>query len=162
MEDGLPGCVFPCQGIFTPTSSNTVYGSALNPCLSSGVESEHVSPRPWYHHLHELHSGISWEPGGILNTTRTSTLTLFANTGPICTHCRNGGKAELTYLQSPTSRYAQSNHLPDLNSLTRRLLSQALNHELGPKGVHVVHVNVDGPVDAPETLGKLMPEVILY
>ena len=39
------------------------------------------------------------------------------------------------------------------------MIAQSLNHELGPKGVHVVHVNVDGPVDAPETIGKLMPEV---
>lgn len=40
----------------------------------------------------------------------------------------------------------------------RRMITQALNHEYGPLGVHVAHINVDGPVDAPETLGKLMPE----
>jgi NAD(P)-dependent dehydrogenase (short-subunit alcohol dehydrogenase family) len=39
----------------------------------------------------------------------------------------------------------------------RRMVTQALSHEYGPQGVHVAHVNVDGPVNAPETLGKLMP-----
>ena len=41
----------------------------------------------------------------------------------------------------------------------RRNLTQSLNAELGPKGIHVCHVNLDGPVDAPETIGKLMPEM---
>lgn len=38
----------------------------------------------------------------------------------------------------------------------RRMLCQTLNAEFAPQGVHVVHVVVDGPVDAPDTLGKLM------
>lgn len=38
----------------------------------------------------------------------------------------------------------------------RRMLCQTLNAEFAPKGVHVAHVVVDGPVDAPDTLGKLL------
>ncbi len=38
----------------------------------------------------------------------------------------------------------------------RRMLSQSLNAELGPQGIHVCHVNVDGPVLAPETIGKML------
>ena len=38
----------------------------------------------------------------------------------------------------------------------RRMLCQTLNAELGPKGIHVVHVLVDGAVDAPDTLGKML------
>ena len=38
----------------------------------------------------------------------------------------------------------------------RRMLCQTLNAELGPKGVHVVHILIDGAVDAPDTLGKLL------
>jgi NAD(P)-dependent dehydrogenase (short-subunit alcohol dehydrogenase family) len=38
----------------------------------------------------------------------------------------------------------------------RRMLCQTLNAEFAPKGVHVAHVIVDGPVDAPDTLGKLL------
>ena len=40
----------------------------------------------------------------------------------------------------------------------RRNLCQSINAVLGPKGIHVSHINLDGPVDAPETIGKLMPE----
>ena len=38
----------------------------------------------------------------------------------------------------------------------RRMLCQSLNAEFAPKGVHVAHVLIDGPVDAPDTLGKLL------
>ncbi len=38
----------------------------------------------------------------------------------------------------------------------RRLLCQSLNAEFGPKGIHVAHVLIDGAVDAPDTLGKLL------
>merc|ERR1712110_993596 len=31
----------------------------------------------------------------------------------------------------------------------RRMLTQSLAAELGPKGIHVVHVNIDGLVNAP-------------
>ncbi|MEO0575872.1 MAG: SDR family NAD(P)-dependent oxidoreductase [Pseudomonadota bacterium] len=40
----------------------------------------------------------------------------------------------------------------------RRLLCQSLNAEFGPKGIHVAHIVVDGPVDAPDTLGKMLGE----
>lgn len=38
----------------------------------------------------------------------------------------------------------------------RRMLCQTLNAEFAPKGIHVAHVVVDGAVDAPDTLGKLL------
>lgn len=38
----------------------------------------------------------------------------------------------------------------------RRMLCQTLNAEFAPKGVHVAHVVVDGAVDVPDTLGKLL------
>lgn len=38
----------------------------------------------------------------------------------------------------------------------RRMLCQTLKAELAPQGVHVAHVVVDGSVDAPDTLGKLL------
>ena len=42
----------------------------------------------------------------------------------------------------------------------RRNLCQSLRAELAPEGVHVCHVNIDGTVDAPESIGKiLMPKV---
>lgn len=38
----------------------------------------------------------------------------------------------------------------------RRMLCQSLNAELAPQGIHVAHILVDGAVDAPDTLGKLL------
>lgn len=38
----------------------------------------------------------------------------------------------------------------------RRMLCQTLNAEFGPQGVHVAHVVIDGPVNSPDTLGKLL------
>jgi NAD(P)-dependent dehydrogenase (short-subunit alcohol dehydrogenase family) len=38
----------------------------------------------------------------------------------------------------------------------RRMLCQSLNAEFGLKSVHVVHIVIDGAVDAPDTLGKLL------
>ena len=42
----------------------------------------------------------------------------------------------------------------------RRMLCQTLNAELAPKGIHIAHVIIDGAVDAPDTLGKMLgPEM---
>ena len=38
----------------------------------------------------------------------------------------------------------------------RRLLCQSLNAEFASQGVHVAHIVVDGSVDAPDTLGKMI------
>ncbi len=40
----------------------------------------------------------------------------------------------------------------------RRMLCQSLNAEFGPKGIHVAHILIDGAVDAPDTLGKMLGE----
>merc|ERR1719219_733518 len=38
----------------------------------------------------------------------------------------------------------------------RRMLCQTLNHELASKGVHICHIVIDGIVDAPDTVGKML------
>lgn len=38
----------------------------------------------------------------------------------------------------------------------RRMLCQSLNAEFGPKGIHVANILIDGAVDAPDTLGKML------
>ncbi len=38
----------------------------------------------------------------------------------------------------------------------RRMLCQSLNAEYASKGVHVAHILIDGAVDAPDTLGKML------
>ena len=42
----------------------------------------------------------------------------------------------------------------------RRMLCQSLNDEFGPQGIHIAHIVIDGAVDAPDTLGKMLgPEM---
>jgi NAD(P)-dependent dehydrogenase (short-subunit alcohol dehydrogenase family) len=38
----------------------------------------------------------------------------------------------------------------------RRMLCQTLNAEFAPKNIHVAHMLIDGAVDAPDTLGKML------
>lgn len=38
----------------------------------------------------------------------------------------------------------------------RRMLCQSLNAEFALKGIHVAHIVIDGSVDAPDTLGKML------
>lgn len=38
----------------------------------------------------------------------------------------------------------------------RRMLCQTLNAEYASKGIHVVHIVIDGAVDAPDTFGKML------
>ena len=36
------------------------------------------------------------------------------------------------------------------------MLCQTLNDEFSIKGIHIVHAIIDGAVDAPDTLGKML------
>ena len=36
------------------------------------------------------------------------------------------------------------------------MLCQSLNAEFAPRGIHVAHILIDGAVDAPDTLGKML------
>ena len=38
----------------------------------------------------------------------------------------------------------------------RRMLCQSLNAQFSSKGIHVAHILIDGSVDAPDTLGKML------
>lgn len=40
----------------------------------------------------------------------------------------------------------------------RRMLCQTLNAEFSVKGIHIAHILIDGAVDAPDTLGKMLGE----
>ena len=40
----------------------------------------------------------------------------------------------------------------------RRMLCQSLNAEFASKGIHIAHIIIDGMVDAPDTLGKMLGE----
>jgi alkylation response protein AidB-like acyl-CoA dehydrogenase len=38
----------------------------------------------------------------------------------------------------------------------RRMLCQSLNAQFASRGIHVAHIVIDGAVDAPDTLGKML------
>ena len=38
----------------------------------------------------------------------------------------------------------------------RRMLCQSLNAQYASKGIHIAHIVIDGSVDAPDTLGKML------
>ncbi|MDA0361043.1 MAG: SDR family NAD(P)-dependent oxidoreductase [Proteobacteria bacterium] len=48
----------------------------------------------------------------------------------------------------------QHSHTATMGS--RRMLCQSLNAEFAPKGVHIAHIVIDGMIDAPDTLGKML------
>ncbi len=51
---------------------------------------------------------------------------------------------------------AQHSHAAAMGG--RRMLCQTLSDEFSVKGIHIVHAIVDGAVDAPDTLGKMLGE----
>jgi short-subunit dehydrogenase len=41
-----------------------------------------------------------------------------------------------------------------------RALAQSMARELGPKGIHVAHVVVDGPIDSPDNAELKLPKLL--
>ena len=68
---------------------------------------------------------------------------------------RNGGTIIVTSsTASVRGNRGQHSHAAAMGG--RRMLCQSLNDEFASKGIHIVHIVVDGAVDAPDTLGKIM------
>ena len=88
---------------------------------------------------------------------RLATFALFRTVQTVVPYMeeRGGGTILVT---SATAAYrgnpGQASHASAMGG--RRLLCQSLNAELAPKGIHMAHILIDGPVDAPDTLGKML------
>ncbi|MEO9969046.1 MAG: SDR family NAD(P)-dependent oxidoreductase [Hyphomonadaceae bacterium] len=68
---------------------------------------------------------------------------------------RGGGKILVTSATSAMRGNAgQHSHAAAMGG--RRMLCQSLNAEFAPKGIHIAHIVIDGAVDAPDTLGKML------
>lgn len=72
---------------------------------------------------------------------------------------RGGGKILVTSATASVRGNAgQHSHAAAMGG--RRMLCQTLNAQFASKGIHVAHIIVDGAVDAPDTLGKMLgPEL---
>ena len=88
---------------------------------------------------------------------RLATFGLFRLAQAVCPlmAARGGGKILVTSATAAMRGNAgQHSHAAAMGG--RRLLCQTLNAEFASKGIHVAHILVDGAVDAPDTLGKML------
>ncbi|MEL7027844.1 MAG: SDR family NAD(P)-dependent oxidoreductase [Pseudomonadota bacterium] len=88
---------------------------------------------------------------------RLGTLGLFRLAKAVCPlMVDRGGGAILATSATAAVRGNAGQHSHAAAMGGRRLLCQTLNAEFAAKGVHVAHILIDGAVDAPDTLGKML------
>ena len=88
---------------------------------------------------------------------RLGTFSLFRLAHAVCPLMEERGHGTLLVTSATAAvrgNAGQHSHAAAMGG--RRMLCQTLNAEYGPKGVHVAHIVVDGAVDAPDTLGKML------
>jgi NAD(P)-dependent dehydrogenase (short-subunit alcohol dehydrogenase family) len=88
---------------------------------------------------------------------RLGTFGLFRTATAVCPLMEKRGKGVILVTSASAAlrgNAGQHSHAAAMGG--RRLLCQSLNAQYAPKGIHVAHIVVDGSVDAPDTLGKLL------
>ena len=88
---------------------------------------------------------------------RLATLGLFRLASAVCPLMEARGKGTILVTSSTAAvrgNAGQHSHAAAMGG--RRMLCQTLNAEFASKGIHVVHIVIDGAVDAPDTLGKML------
>lgn len=88
---------------------------------------------------------------------RIATLGLFRTAKVLCPLMAKRGKGTLLVTSATAAmrgNKTQHSHASAMGG--RRMLCQSLNAEFASKGIHVAHIVVDGAVDAPDTLGKIL------
>ena len=88
---------------------------------------------------------------------RMATFGLFRLAVVLFPHMVNRGKGNLLVTSATAAmRGNAGQHSHAAAMAGRRLLCQSLNAEFAAKGIHVAHILIDGAVDAPDTLGKML------
>ena len=88
---------------------------------------------------------------------RMATFALFRTAVSVCPHMEKRGKGTILVTASTAAmRGNAGQHSHAAAMAGRRMLCQTLNAELSAKGIHVVHIVIDGMVDAPDTLGRML------
>ena len=88
---------------------------------------------------------------------RMATFALFRTASVVCPLMVERGKG--TFLVTSATAAVRGNpgqHAHAAAMGGRRMLCQSLNSEFASKGIHLVHILIDGAVDAPDTLGKML------
>lgn len=88
---------------------------------------------------------------------RLATFGLFRLASAVCPLMEERGRGTILVTSATAAvrgNAGQHSHAAAMGG--RRMLCQTLNAELSPKGIHVAHILIDGAVDAPDTLGKML------
>ncbi len=88
---------------------------------------------------------------------RIGTFGLFRLASAVCPLMEARGKGTILVTSSTAAvrgNSGQHSHAAAMGG--RRMLCQSLNAEFASKGIHVAHIVIDGAVDAPDTLGKML------
>ena len=88
---------------------------------------------------------------------RLATFGLFRTASAVCSLMEKRGRGTILVTSSTAAvRGNRGQHSHAAAMAGRRMLCQTLNAEFGPKGIHVAHIIIDGMVDAPDTLGRML------
>ena len=88
---------------------------------------------------------------------RLATFGLFRTASAVCPLMEKRGRGTILVTSATAAmRGNKGQHSHAAAMAARRMLCQSLNAEFGPKGIHVAHIVVDGMVDAPDTLGRML------
>jgi NAD(P)-dependent dehydrogenase (short-subunit alcohol dehydrogenase family) len=88
---------------------------------------------------------------------RMGTFGLFRTASAVCPTMAERGHGVLLVTSSTAAmrgNAGQHSHAAAMGG--RRMLCQSLNAQYAPKGIHVAHIVIDGAVDAPDTLGRML------
>ena len=88
---------------------------------------------------------------------RLATFALFRAATSVCPLMAERGQGTILVTSSTAAMRGnpgQHSHAAAMGG--RRLLCQSLNAEFAAQGIHIAHIVVDGAVDAPDTLGKML------
>ncbi len=88
---------------------------------------------------------------------RLATFGLFRVASAVCPAMEDRGHGTILVTSATAAvrgNAGQHSHAAAMGG--RRMLCQTLNAEFAPKGIHVAHIIIDGAVDAPDTLGKML------
>lgn len=88
---------------------------------------------------------------------RMATFALFRIASKVCPLMVKRGKGTILVTSSTAAvrgNEGQHSHAAAMGG--RRMLCQSLNAQYASQGIHVSHIVIDGSVDAPDTLGKML------